>query len=332
MGSKRRRDDATHGAVSSTATTASTESAGDPPRLTRSQLKNRSKRLRARRPCHRCGRAGHKRSECSASSVDLLPSAPTASVAAMEAEGGDGVQCLGCRRFGHRLSECDNITQQHKPTLTAADALLQHSGDGSAGSEMAGADETAGRAVAERTEKEAAEVIASAESESTRRRAGRFCYHCGSAGHTAAHCDGQLVAGSGGGGGGGGGGGQFAFAVCFICQSVGHLARQCPSSDHGIFVRGGECHRCGSKQHKAKHCSHHTTQQAEGGGGGGEEGTADSSTSRLSMQQLGLSKPKRQSRERKRSCNNITRSAAPPAQKATVSSASQLGSEASSSA
>jgi len=156
---------------------------------------------------------------------------------------------LGCRRFGHRLSECDHLAPPHQPALTAADALLQHTAH--SGERGASGEEERDGAAAEQAEEGSGKAALPDIAAAAQSRKGRFCYHCGSAAHTAAHCVDQ----AGGGSGGSGGGGQFAFAVCFICQSVGHLARQCPSSDHGIFIRGGACHRCGSKQHKAKHCT-----------------------------------------------------------------------------
>ena len=264
---KRQRDESAEAASSAAPLSASVDSAaaGVAARLSRSQLKNRSKRLRAKRPCHRCGRAGHKRSECGLHS--------TAGTAAHCDDGSDAseLQCLGCRRFGHRLSDCTHLTPPQRPTLTAADALLQHNDSSSAGNEAA-AEEPAAAAAP------------------TGPRPGRICYHCGSAAHTAGHClDGPSAAI-----GGGDSGGQFAFAVCFVCQSVGHLARHCPRSDRGMFVRGGSCHTCGSKQHKAKHCTaspatppQQQQQAAEGTEGKGEE--AATSPQRLSMQQLGLS-------------------------------------------
>ena len=257
-------------------------------RLTRSQLKNRSKRLRARRPCHRCGRPGHKRSECNA---DSIRSPHATSAQSDEAASADSVQCLGCRRFGHRLTDCTARIAQppHKPTLTAADALSHHdahrrdNGSSSTAAECAEA---------------VSPVAASTGSEAT----ARFCYHCGNASHTASQCT-----------------GQFAFAVCFICQAVGHLARHCPNSDRGIYVRGGHCHTCGSTQHKAKHCTaqqttqQHSTIQAAAG----EE--AATQPKRLSLHQLGLSHIKR-AQGGHRSSRRGPRSAAGSARQETGSS------------
>jgi zinc finger CCHC domain-containing protein 9 len=64
------------------------------------------------------------------------------------------------------------------------------------------------------------------------------CYTCGESGHASRDCTLKKK-----------GGPTFAFATCFICSQTGHLAKQCPSNTNGIYVGGGECKQCGSKEH-----------------------------------------------------------------------------------
>jgi hypothetical protein len=158
---------------------APTESS-DRPLLSRSQIKNRSKRLRKQRPCHRCGQPGHKKSSCSqdSSSVDK-----------------EETICFACRSFGHLLRDCPNVDQTKKSAK---------------------------------------------------------CYQCGSDQHAARDCkmreqeqiDHPVLSST-----------AYPLAVCFVCGSQGHLSRDCPSSDHGIFPKGGQCKRCGRSDHKVKNCS-----------------------------------------------------------------------------
>lgn len=45
------------------------------------------------------------------------------------------------------------------------------------------------------------------------------------------------------------------YAKCFICNEQGHLSKQCPKNENGIYPNGGACHKCGSKAHLAKDCN-----------------------------------------------------------------------------
>lgn len=48
---------------------------------------------------------------------------------------------------------------------------------------------------------------------------------------------------------------NLPFATCFVCHAIGHLARQCSQNKKGIYVSGGCCKKCGSKQHLSTHCT-----------------------------------------------------------------------------
>jgi zinc finger CCHC domain-containing protein 9 len=82
-----------------------------------------------------------------------------------------------------------------------------------------------------------------------------ICYKCGSTEHTLAACpkrrntsafassDPNGVSDD-----------DLPFATCFVCKEKGHLASGCPRNANGIFVNGGECKHCGSKQHRGMQC------------------------------------------------------------------------------
>ena len=298
---KRKRDvdeDSAAGAVAAEAS-AAFESEALPVRLSRTQLKNRSKRLRAKRPCHRCGKPGHQKRNCSAASEQQQAGQSDAA-----ADSEDAVQCLGCRRFGHRLTHCTHLRQPHKSTLTAAEQLAQsgeeaHGAANNAGERVVGSGtEQPGQAARGGAEAEEEQPVVPLGSQSALARPARLCYHCGGVSHTAGQCV--------------DGGARWAFAVCFVCGQTGHLSRDCASNEHGVFVRGGACHRCGSKQHKAKHCTEPSAVDAAAGAA--EESAAEQAapvSQRLSMQQLGLSSIASQSRTSKRGRTRSTASATP---------------------
>lgn len=46
----------------------------------------------------------------------------------------------------------------------------------------------------------------------------------------------------------------YMFADCFICKQPGHLTRQCPKNETGLYPKGGACFSCGSKLHLSRNC------------------------------------------------------------------------------
>mmetsp|Transcript_25194 Transcript_25194/g.29156 ORF Transcript_25194/g.29156 Transcript_25194/m.29156 type:complete len:235 (+) Transcript_25194:118-822(+) len=47
---------------------------------------------------------------------------------------------------------------------------------------------------------------------------------------------------------------ELPFAVCFICNEKGHLSGMCTKNKNGIYVKGGCCRLCGSKDHLVVNC------------------------------------------------------------------------------
>jgi zinc finger CCHC domain-containing protein 9 len=75
----------------------------------------------------------------------------------------------------------------------------------------------------------------------------KICYKCGSHDHALAACPSMRA-------GGKKHDGTLPFATCFICHLTGHLASKCSQNEKGIYVNGGACKTCGSKQHRATDC------------------------------------------------------------------------------
>lgn len=97
--------------------------------------------------------------------------------------------CFNCRKPGHQLSECPNISESQKE-------------------EMLGTG---------------------------------ICFKCGSTEHTHLQC--KIVKGQ-----------NYKFAQCFICKEQGHISRQCPDNNRGLYPKGGACKVCGDVTHLKKDC------------------------------------------------------------------------------
>jgi zinc finger CCHC domain-containing protein 9 len=81
-----------------------------------------------------------------------------------------------------------------------------------------------------------------------------ICYKCGSTEHTLAACPKRRNTSAFASDPSGVSDDNLPFATCFVCKEKGHLASGCPNNANGIFVNGGECKHCGSKQHRGALC------------------------------------------------------------------------------
>ncbi|XP_066258398.1 DNA ligase 1-like [Euwallacea similis] len=77
-----------------------------------------------------------------------------------------------------------------------------------------------------------------------------ICFKCGSTEHTHFEC--KVVRGM-----------DYKFASCFICKEQGHIARQCPDNQRGLYPKGGACKVCGDVTHLKKDCPKFQTQQMQ---------------------------------------------------------------------
>jgi zinc finger CCHC domain-containing protein 9 len=67
-----------------------------------------------------------------------------------------------------------------------------------------------------------------------------LCYRCGSTKHALSSCKKRSS--------------DLPFATCFICKEKGHLASGCSQNEKGIYVNGGSCRYCDSRDHLATVC------------------------------------------------------------------------------
>lgn len=67
-----------------------------------------------------------------------------------------------------------------------------------------------------------------------------YCYNCGEVDHSTKQCPMPFT--------------NYAHALCFLCDTKGHLASACPKNDRGVYPNGGSCHYCGSIKHLARNC------------------------------------------------------------------------------
>lgn len=54
--------------------------------------------------------------------------------------------------------------------------------------------------------------------------------------------------------------GSLPFALCFICNTPGHISSQCPASSTGKYPKGGSCRVCGSIFHLQLECPEYKNQ------------------------------------------------------------------------
>lgn len=79
-----------------------------------------------------------------------------------------------------------------------------------------------------------------------------ICFNCGLSDHTLKDCTKKRDPK-----------GALKFAKCFICNGVGHIARDCSENANGLYPRGGCCHICLQKTHLAKDCPDRTEEERE---------------------------------------------------------------------
>lgn len=75
-----------------------------------------------------------------------------------------------------------------------------------------------------------------------------ICFKCGSTEHTHFNC--KVVRTD-----------EYKFATCFICKEQGHISRQCPDNNRGLYPKGGACRVCGDVTHLKKDCPKYQMQQ-----------------------------------------------------------------------
>ena len=80
-----------------------------------------------------------------------------------------------------------------------------------------------------------------------------ICYKCGSTEHSLHQCSKRN----------GPSDKDLPFATCFVCKGSGHLSSQCPENEQGLYVNGGCCKHCGSKQHLGKECPTRKSKDAD---------------------------------------------------------------------
>lgn len=75
-----------------------------------------------------------------------------------------------------------------------------------------------------------------------------ICFKCGSTEHTHFEC--KVVRTD-----------SYKYATCFICHEQGHISRQCPDNQKGLYPKGGACKVCGDVTHLKKDCPKFQAQQ-----------------------------------------------------------------------
>lgn len=125
-------------------------------------------------------------------------------------------RCFACRSMGHAAKDCPS-------GLNAGSIALE----GEAGQSMS-----------------SGQVDAALASIVGRETVG-ICFRCGSTEHTLARCRRPAPRV----------GSDVPFATCFVCGAKGHLSSKCPqNASRGVYPNGGCCKLCQSVEHLAKDC------------------------------------------------------------------------------
>ena len=80
----------------------------------------------------------------------------------------------------------------------------------------------------------------------------QICYNCGRDNHNLKDCRKRRSD-------------VLPFAVCFVCKETGHISRDCPKNDKGMYSKGGGCFICESVRHKASECPNNPVNQKRNG-------------------------------------------------------------------
>lgn len=142
------------------------------------------------------------------------------------AERASQTRCFACRSMGHAAKDCPQ-------TLNAnSTALESEEGSGAANGMDAN-----GTATDPTVSSSKASVLGS--------EAVGICFRCGSTEHILSRCRRPAPRV----------GSDLPFATCFVCGAKGHLSSKCPrNAGRGVYPNGGCCKLCQSVEHLAKDC------------------------------------------------------------------------------
>lgn len=79
-----------------------------------------------------------------------------------------------------------------------------------------------------------------------------ICFKCGSKEHILRNCSVKLENDN-----------ELPYAKCFICSKNGHLSRDCPQNEKGLYPNGGCCNMCGSVKHLKQDCPENKRKRPE---------------------------------------------------------------------
>lgn len=249
-----------------------------PGKLSRTQVKNKLKRERARRPCFRCGIVGHRKEQCTATDSQILEykynqNQLEGGQGGEEGKGGsvqniDSIACLACRSFGHTIKNCPQL----EGTYIRSKGKEGEQGEEEEEEEESDSDsDSSENEIKSKNKKTKSSPSPSPSSVPGLSAAAKArvssvqCYTCGAAGHTTRECLSQSTAftassslksksSSSSSSSPSVPPSAYPFAICFICKGQGHISRECPSNTNGIYPKGGKCRNCGDNTHKEKHC------------------------------------------------------------------------------